>query len=86
MKLYRNKDGQKLYPVCNWEHNQHKLYNAHDRAMVALYEGTGSYTEVDRIEQAMDAFEKHVIGGMVYATYEDGILIKEYVWAYNARH
>lgn len=86
MKLYRNKDGKKLYPVCNWEHNQHKLYNAHDRAMVALYDGTGTYAEVDRIEQAMDAFEKHVIGGMVYATYEDSLLIKDYVWAYNARH
>ena len=38
MKLYRNKQGKKLYPVCSWEENQHKLYNAHDRIMNSIYE------------------------------------------------
>lgn len=94
MKLYRNKQGEKLYPVCKWEDNQHKLYNAHDRIMNAIYEdqeGSGEnldklFEEQERIEKAMAAFDEHVINGMVYATYENSCLIKDYVWAYNARH
>ena len=86
MKLYRNEEGKKLYPVCSWEKNQHKLYNAHDRIMLAIYDGKADWDDLDRIEKAMGAFEAHVIGGMVYATYEDSLLIKDYVWAYNARH
>ena len=86
MKLYKDKKtGKKLYPVCNWENNQHKLYNAHDRIMNAIYDGEADYDQLERIEKAMSAFDSCVINGMVYATYEDGILIKDYIWAYNAR-
>ena len=85
-KLYRNKEGKKLYPVCSWENNQHKLYNAHDRIMVAYYDNEADYEEVERIEEAMAAFDRYVINGIVYATWEEGQLIKDYVWAYNARH
>lgn len=86
MKLYKDKKtGKKLYPVCNWENNQHKLYNAHDRIMNAIYDGEADYDQLERIEKAMSAFDRCVINGMVYATYEDSILIKDYIWAYNAR-
>ena len=84
--LPRNKEGKKLYPVCSWEKNQHKLYNAHDRIMLAIYDGELEWDAADRIEKAMGAFEANVIGGIVYATYEDSLLIKDYIWAYNARH
>lgn len=86
MKLYKNKEGKKLYPVCSWEKNQHKLYNAHDRIIVAVYDGKADFEELEKIQKAMDAFDSCVIDGMVYATYEDGLLIKDYIWAYNARH
>ena len=86
MKLYRNEEGKKLYPVCSWEKNQHKLYNAHDRIMLAIYDGKADWDDLDRIEKAMGAFEAHVIGGMVYATYEDSQLIKDYIGAYDIRH
>lgn len=86
MKLYKDKKtGKKLYPVCSWEDNQHKLYNAHDRIMNAIYDGEADYDQLERIEKAMSAFDSCVINGMVYATYEDSILIKDYIWAYNAR-
>lgn len=86
MKLYKDKKtGKKLYPVCNWENNQHKLYNAHDRIMNAIYDGEADYDQLERIEKAMSAFDGCVINGMVYATYENSILIKDYIWAYNAR-
>lgn len=96
MTVYRNKEGKKLYPVCSWEANQHKLYNAHDRALIRRYDldrdgGTEEEydaieKEVERIEHALNVFDGIVINGIVYATYEDSVIIKDYVWAYNARH
>lgn len=86
MKLYKNKEGKKMYPVCNWENNQHKLYNAYDRIVVAVYDGKAEYDELEKIQKALDAFNSFVVNGMVYATYEDSLLIKDYIWAYNARH
>ena len=80
------KTGKKLYPVCSWEKNQHKLYNAHDRIMNAIAIGEADWDVLERLEKAMGAFEAHVINGIVYATYEDSLLIKDYIWAYNARH
>lgn len=86
-KVYRDKKtGAKLYPVCSWEHNQHKLYNAHDRIMNAIYDGKASWEELERVEKAMSIFDGYVIDGTVYATWEDGLLVKDYIWAYNARH
>ena len=84
--LPRNQECKKLYPVCSWEKNQHKLYNAHDRIYVAWKEGECEYSELEKIERAMWVFDSHVIDGIVYATWEDGLIIKDYVWAYNARH
>ena len=88
-KLYRNKAGEKLYPVCSWERNQHKLYNAHDRAMIACYDTDWSEEadkERERVEQAIFAFDSCVINGLVYATYKDSLVIKDIIWAYDARH
>ncbi len=94
--VYTTKSGKKLYPVCSWEQNQHKLYNALDRINNAIYdaeEGDANADEwnklLDRkaeIEDALSAFDSHVIDGIVYATWEMGQKIKDIVWAYNARH
>lgn len=88
-KLYKDKDGNKLYPVCSWEKNQHKLMNAYDIAWLRRYDedwSEESCAECDRIQEAIDAFNAHVINGLVYATYQMGQIIKDYVWAYDARH
>lgn len=93
--LYKDKKGNKLYPVCSWEQNQHKLYNANDRIFLAICdaEDAHNFAEVERlleakskIERALDAFDRYVINGIVYATYQDGLIIKDFVWAYDARH
>lgn len=93
--LYKDKKGNKLYPVCSWERNQHKLYNAHDRIFLAICDAEDAHdvAEVERllevkanVERAMAAFDRYVINGIVYATYKDGLLIKDFVWAYDARH
>lgn len=85
-ELPRNKDGKKLYPVCSWEKNQHKLYNAHDRIMNAYTEGKIEYEYVEKIEKAMNIFDSCVINGIVYATWEDRNLMIDYISAYDARH
>lgn len=38
MAVIIKKDGTKLYPCCGFEENQHKLYNAYDVAICALYD------------------------------------------------
>ena len=87
--------GKKLYPVCAWEPNQHKLFNAHDRVMNAIDDAldAGKYDKaaelqgrLEKLEKAMEAFDGHVREGIAYATWESARIIKDYVAAYNARH
>ena len=86
MALYRDKQGNKLYPVCSWEKNQHKLYNALDRAHNELYDAIGEHdldrieraeNEMERIEGALTAFDRFVVEGINKAFAEDG---KSYDW------
>lgn len=88
MKIYRDKNGKKLYPVCKWENNQHKLYNAWDKANIEMEDS--DYSEkacdlVDEIERLIGVFNDVVVDGMVYANYEDGCKIKNLVYGYNLR-
>jgi hypothetical protein len=98
-KIYRDKyTGKKLYPVCSWENNQHILYNALDRAHNAvsdLCEDKNATSEqidkadewVEEVQRLLEVFDSHVASnGLVYATWEDGLKIKDIIWAYNARH
>ena len=87
--LPRNKEGKKMYPVCSWERNQHKVYNAHERVVVALMreprnEELSAWAE--KVERAYDAFDAHVRDGLVYATWEDSNAIKDIIYGYDARH
>ena len=85
-KLYKDKHtGKTLYPVCGFEKNQHKLYNAYDRVMIRLYDGEDVEDERERIERALDVFNSHVVQGLVYATYEDSVIIKDIIAAYDVR-
>lgn len=89
LKLYKNKEGKKLYPVCSWENNQHKLYNASDRARIWEVESDYSdkaCAEVEKIDRLIEIFDSCVIGGIVYATYADRCAILDVIAAYNCRH
>ena len=88
MKLYRNEEGKKLYPVCSWEQNQHKIYNADDRAYNWLHDTCSDEAarEFERTQHLLEVFDQYVIGGIVYATYEDSVQIKEIIAAYDIRH
>lgn len=87
MKLYRDKNGKKLYPVCRWEPNQHKIYNAYDKAIIRRdEENTDTAFEwAETVEKALESFDRHIIDGFVYATYEDGQIIKDIITAYDVR-
>ena len=98
-KLYKDKaTGKKLYPVCSWEQNQHKLYNALDRAhnrVSDLYEDrTATAEDIDKaeawvteVERLLEIFDSHIASnGLVYALWEDGKKIKDIIWGYDARH
>ena len=94
-ELPRNKDGKKMYPVCNWEKNQHKIYNAHERAWVRRNEAYmhGTSEELEEAQKAYDyamiaydAFDACVRDGIVYATWEDGRVIKDLIAGYDFRH
>ena len=88
MKLYRNKNGEKLYPVCKWEPNQHKLYNAYDRALNRRDDENYSEAScewVEKVESALNAFDAHIVDGIVYATWKEGAVIKDLIAAYDIR-
>lgn len=62
--------------------------------MIRIYEAqkTGKedledlYKEQERIEKALEIIDKHIVDGLVYATYEDGLIVKDLIWAYDIRH
>ena len=88
--LPRNKEGKKMYPVCSWEKNQHKVYTEHDRAMVLMATPKEMSEEehewVEKVDRAMEMIDRNIIEGIVYATWEDGLVLKDVIWGYNARH
>ena len=72
----------KLYPVGNWYKYQHVLYNAHDRAMNAMYdaEESGNAEQLgkaikwnERVEDLLEMFDSGIQDstGMGYMEYKD---------------
>ena len=94
MAVITRKDGTKLYPCCGFEENQHKLYNAYDVAMCALYDAEDNHDSeamnraqeaLDRVETAL-GWEHCVYNGIIYAPYDVYKIIKDIVGAYDFRH
>ena len=94
MAVITKKDGTKLYPCCGFEANQHKLYNAYDEALSALYnaEYTNDSEAMDRAQEAVDRaeialdWEHCVYNGLIYAPYDVYKIIKDIVVTYDLRH
>ena len=88
MKLYRTKDtNEKLYPVCNWENNQHKIGYWYTKASNDYNMNPTDETEAvyDDARAMMEAFDSYVINGMVYATYSMYKRLKEAIVCYDLR-
>lgn len=89
-KVYVDKaTGKKLYPVCGAERSAHKIYNAHDRAFNWVYDtewkDERALAELERVEKAME-WVHCIIGGLIYAPYEEYKIMKDIIYAYDARH
>ena len=87
----------KLYPVGRWETYQHVFYNAHDRAMNAIYDAEEQGNEeqlskaIDWNEIVNDLLDKFDCGfqdanGMVYMEYKDYKVAKDIIGGYAWRH
>ena len=88
-ELLRNDKGEKLYPICSWEKNQHKIYNAYERDRNRCEEENWSDESVANLEYfeiAYDSFNANVSGGIVYATWREGNVIKDLCAGYDFRH
>ena len=94
-ELPRNKEGKKMYPVCSWERNQHKIYNAHERAWNRRYQAyeSGDPEEIEKaqkhydyVEIAYDAIDCNIHDGIVYATWDVAKVIKDLIGGYDIRH
>lgn len=96
MELYRDKrTGKKLYPVCSWNANQHKLYyfltkfenNWYDCMYEDDADGMDKWEKKkEEMYHLLTEFNSHVHGGIAYATYEDGQKIKEACVMYDIHH
>lgn len=85
------KNGTKLYPVCNWYKNQHKIYNYYDKCYIKAFDyETATDEDFDAYEEAQRLIEVFDGGvqsdGLVYATYKDYCKIKDIIGAYDYRH
>lgn len=92
-KSLRLKDGTKLYATCRWEENQHKIYNAYDRAMIRIYEAEESGDGIDeayawrnKVETALKWIDNVKDDGITYAPYDAYAIIKDLIGGYDARH
>lgn len=87
-KNLRTKDGQKLYAVCRWESNQHKVYNAYDKATIKWYDerSVEALQNLEKIETALKWIDNVKDDGLVYAPYEEYKLIKDIIVYYDMTH
>ena len=78
----------KLYPVCNWERNQHKIYNYNDKMYIKAHEENTeeAWSAFEESERLLEVFNGQVRNGLVYATYGDYCLIKDVLGYYDWTH
>jgi len=80
--IIKNREGKKMYPVCSWNANQHKLYYWHDKAYLK-----DDYDEMERLDTLIDVFNSGVRSdGLVYAEWKYVQQIKEAIVSYDLRH
>lgn len=79
----------KMYRVCSWNNNQHKMFNYNDKMYIARAENPCDETEkaYEESERLLEVFNGHVdASGIVMATYPDLIKIREIVACYDMTH
>lgn len=86
LRLYKDDFNRTLYPVCNYEKNSYKVYNAYEELLnnisKAEYEGRSTkklYRQKGQLEEIIAILEHYVFDGLVYATYQNGNKLKQYI-------
>lgn len=84
-------NGEKCYPCCSWEHNQHKIYNMLDKLSIEMFD-TDMDADYDKYEALSERYEKvstllsmfdnHVYGDTVYLPWKWYTYCKEVLRAY----
>lgn len=89
----RLKDGRKLYPVCRWSANQHKVDAAYTKALIrrdTAYEtGFGiddAESHLKLMEQAREWIDNVGKDGIVYAPYPMYKVLKDIIGYYDLTH
>lgn len=93
-ELPRNSKGQKMYPVCNWNANAHKIDFWLTKAKIRRYDDPddpAAWDEVEKYQRMMDIVQGwhedgRRIGNLVYATWKDAEAIKEAIVCYDLCH
>ena len=93
-ELPKNSKGQKLYPVCNWNANQHKIDFWLTKAKNNKFDHPDdlkTWDEVEKYQKMLDIFngfheDGKVIHNLVYATWENTEAIKEAIACYDLCH
>lgn len=87
--MTKNRNGKKLYPVCNWQNNQHKMFNYYDKMYLKMIDNDYDDNSIDDYENAerlLNVFNTGVYNdGLVYAEYNDYKAIKDIISFYDCK-
>lgn len=94
MVLIDKQTGQKLYPVCRWEDNQHKLdylittlENEIEEDFMQNRYDESKESKLNRIRELLVDFNGGVHkDGLVYMTYKEGQEVKALIAGYDFTH
>ena len=79
MKILLNENNEKLFPICIWANNVDLIYDIVDGTIKKFINRDRTWDDVKEAFDLLHVFNKHVIGGIVYATWEDGSLLKKHI-------
>lgn len=87
-KIYRDENGNKLYPVCGFQNGQHKFYYWHTKAQNRAYDEPSikNFDEEERTERWVMCATSYIFDGLIYAPYELYREMKEAIVRYDLCH
>lgn len=88
IRILELKTEKKLCAVCRWESNQHKIYNAYNKARIKWDDehSAEALVNLEKIEKALEWFNNVKDDGLVYVPYEEYKLIKDIIGYYDMAH
>lgn len=88
-KVYRTREGVKLYPVCGFQNGQHKILYWENKAWLRCHDSENpSQADWDELQFWEDVLEYSncVHDGLIYMPYKYYQHVKEAIVMYDLRH